>query len=299
MRSFRLPSMRMRIRGSLHRRHSSFFGSVGVKPAQLLVITPQRCPRDRPFQPGHQARAQHRRPQGELGADHGQPDPAEHVEVGVGQPQGLEPAALPVQDTLHAEALHEAAQLPLRGGALLQVHEVGGDAALGEEADDHVGPAAGGGSRFLLFHRKRLWNEAQHTWMGWERKRGKLHELNQLLRGSTTTTFLAVGGHSPESIPSVRYVITLDADTRLPRGAAHRLIGTMAHPLNRPRFDRLAGREDEAWREVEMLAEIGVIFLLFVIGVEFSFKHLVSIRGNRNAAYTSQFPQKLWGKGRL
>ena len=87
--------------------------------------------------------------------------------------------------------------------------------------------------------------------MGWERKRGKLHELNQLLRGSTGTTFVSVGGQPPEAVPSVRYVITLDADTRLPRGAAHRLIGTMAHPLNRPRFDPLAGRVVEGYGVVQ------------------------------------------------
>ena len=72
--------------------------------------------------------------------------------------------------------------------------------------------------------------------MGWERKRGKLHELNRLLRGATDTTFCAVGGCQPSVPPNVRYVITLDADTRLPRDAALRLIGKMAHPLNRPRF---------------------------------------------------------------
>ena len=113
------------------------------------------------------------------------------------------------------------------------------------------GPAAGGGSRFVLFHRRRVWNESERVWMGWERKRGKLHELNQLLRGSTSTTFMAVGGHPPEAVPSVRFVITLDADTRLPRGAAHRLIGTMAHPLNRPRFDRPAGRVVEGYGVVQ------------------------------------------------
>ena len=113
------------------------------------------------------------------------------------------------------------------------------------------GPASGGGSRFVLFHRRRVWNESQNIWMGWERKRGKLHELNQLLRGSTSTTFMTVGGHPPEAIPSVRFVITLDADTRLPRGAAHRLIGTMAHPLNRPRFDSLAGRIVEGYGVVQ------------------------------------------------
>ena len=100
--------------------------------------------------------------------------------------------------------------------------------------NQRYGPASGGGSRFALFHRRRVGNESEHTWMGWERKRGKLYELNQS-RGSTGTTFLSVGGYLPESFPSVRYVITLDADTRLPRGAARRLIGTMAHPLNRPR----------------------------------------------------------------
>jgi cyclic beta-1,2-glucan synthetase len=67
--------------------------------------------------------------------------------------------------------------------------------------------------------------------MGWERKRGKLHELNQLLRGSSNTTFIPIAGRMPEASPGIRYVITLDADTRLPRGAAGRLVGTMAHPL--------------------------------------------------------------------
>ena len=78
--------------------------------------------------------------------------------------------------------------------------------------------------------------------MGWERKRGKLHELNALLRGSPDTSILVTG--RPSSMPpsGVRYVITLDSDTRLPRGAAARLVGTMAHPLNRPLFDSRAGR---------------------------------------------------------
>ena len=73
--------------------------------------------------------------------------------------------------------------------------------------------------------------------MGWERKRGKLHELNRLLRGATDTTFVAIGGQAAVVPAGVRYVITLDADTRLPRGAAKRLVGKMAHPLNGPRFD--------------------------------------------------------------
>ncbi len=113
--------------------------------------------------------------------------------------------------------------------------------------NQRYGPAPGGGERFFLFHRKRVWNESEGKWMGWERKRGKLHELNQLLRGSESTTFMAVGGRPLASLTGVRYVITLDADTRLPRGAASRLVGTMAHPLNRPRFSARDGRVLEGY----------------------------------------------------
>ena len=113
------------------------------------------------------------------------------------------------------------------------------------------GPAPGGGERFFLFHRKRVWNECQKGWMGWERKRGKLHELNLLLRGSSDTTFISTGGRAPEAIPDIRYVITLDADTRLPRGAAARLVGTMAHPLNRPIFSEREGRVVDGYSVVQ------------------------------------------------
>ena len=103
------------------------------------------------------------------------------------------------------------------------------------------GPAPGG-ARFLLLHRKRVWNAGEARWMGWERKRGKLHELNRLLRGAADTSFLPIGGTPPTVPADVCYVITLDADTRLPRDTVHRLIGKMAHPLNRPYFDPAAGR---------------------------------------------------------
>ncbi|MEE3662857.1 glucoamylase family protein [Brenneria sp. g21c3] len=95
----------------------------------------------------------------------------------------------------------------------------------------------GAGDRFLLLHRKRLFNRSENLWMGWERKRGKLHELNRLLRGADDTSFIPVGGLAVHVPPDVRYVITLDADTRLPRDTALKLIGKMAHPLNRPRWD--------------------------------------------------------------
>src|SRR5204862_4993345 len=92
-------------------------------------------------------------------------------------------------------------------------------------------PNPSGADRFFLLHRRRGWNEAQGRWIGWERKRGKLHELNHLLRGSSETSFLEV---SERSLPSgVRYVVTLDSDTRLPRDTISRLVGKMAHPLNR------------------------------------------------------------------
>jgi len=96
--------------------------------------------------------------------------------------------------------------------------------------------------RFYLLHRRRIWSDGQRIWMGLERKRGKLHELNQLLRGATDTTFVAANGLQIALPPAIRFVITLDADTRLPRDSARRLVGKIAHPLNRPRFDTRTGR---------------------------------------------------------
>jgi cyclic beta-1,2-glucan synthetase len=104
----------------------------------------------------------------------------------------------------------------------------------------------GHGDRFFLFHRARQWNAREGTWMGWERKRGKLEELNRLLRGATDTSFdVQVGDLA--ILPSVRYCITLDSDTRLPRDAAKKLIGIIAHPLNRPHFDPRSGRVTDGY----------------------------------------------------
>jgi cyclic beta-1,2-glucan synthetase len=127
------------------------------------------------------------------------------------------------------------------------------DAALLQIATDGIarlnrahGPAAEG-QRFYLFHRRRLWSESEQQWMGWERKRGKLHELNRLLRGAADTTFVDLHGQSPRTVSGVRYVITLDADTRLPRETVRRLIGKLAHPLNQPQFDPATGRVVEGY----------------------------------------------------
>jgi cyclic beta-1,2-glucan synthetase len=101
---------------------------------------------------------------------------------------------------------------------------------------------APGGERFLLLHRRRVWNAGENRWIGWERKRGKLHELNRLLRGETDTTFMSLNERPPRVPKDIRYVVTIDADTRLPRDTIRRLIGKMAHPLNRPRFDPVSAR---------------------------------------------------------
>ncbi|HTB30872.1 MAG TPA: cyclic beta 1-2 glucan synthetase, partial [Bacteroidia bacterium] len=89
---------------------------------------------------------------------------------------------------------------------------------------------------FYLFHRPRLWNPKENAWMGYERKRGKLFDLNLLLRGGSDKKFsLIVGDQS--IFPQIKYVITLDSDTQLPLGTAWKLVGTMAHPLNHPWYD--------------------------------------------------------------
>jgi cyclic beta-1,2-glucan synthetase len=87
-----------------------------------------------------------------------------------------------------------------------------------------------GRAPFFLLHRRRIYNENEGLWMGWERKRGKLLDLNRALRVSLDAFPVRVGDFS--IFPKVRYVITLDSDTQLPRDSAARLVGTIAHPLN-------------------------------------------------------------------
>ncbi len=98
-------------------------------------------------------------------------------------------------------------------------------------------PADGGaaGDNFYLFHRARRWNPREGAWMGYERKRGKLAALNALLRGRAADRFALVVGDTAV-LARVKYVITLDADTQLPRDSARQFAAAMAHPLNRPRF---------------------------------------------------------------
>ncbi len=88
---------------------------------------------------------------------------------------------------------------------------------------------------FFLLHRHRVYNPREKGWMGWERKRGKLLDLNQLLREQYDSFPVKVGDLS--ILPKVRFVITLDSDTELPRGSAHRMVGALAHPLNQAIID--------------------------------------------------------------
>ena len=93
-----------------------------------------------------------------------------------------------------------------------------------------------GDFRFFIFHRRRIFNSSEQKWMGWERKRGKLTEFNRLLLGHNQTSHLSLDGKNVSAPSKVKYVITLDSDTKLPKGAVANLVGTLAHPLNHPEF---------------------------------------------------------------
>ncbi|CAN5167090.1 hypothetical protein BH11PSE11_BH11PSE11_18230 [soil metagenome] len=96
------------------------------------------------------------------------------------------------------------------------------------------------GSAFFLLHRPRRWNPQQRTWMGHERKRGKLADLNALILTGSSQAFSCMVGPI-DALAGVKYVITLDTDTQLPRDSARQFIASMAHPLNHPRHDDKTG----------------------------------------------------------
>ncbi len=99
---------------------------------------------------------------------------------------------------------------------------------------------------FFLFHRPRKWNNKEKLWMGYERKRGKLENLNALLLYNETDAFSSIVGDK-DTYTGVRYVITLDTDTQLPRDAAIKMIGTMAHPLNHPKYSKKKKRVTDGY----------------------------------------------------
>ncbi len=110
---------------------------------------------------------------------------------------------------------------------------------------------------FYLFHRPRRWNEREGVWMGYERKRGKLAEFNAVLRGAPPDRFSVVLG-DPGLLGGIKYVISLDTDTQLPRDSARLLVGTMAHPLNHPKFDSRSGRVSEGYSILQPRVAISI-----------------------------------------
>jgi hypothetical protein len=111
---------------------------------------------------------------------------------------------------------------------------------------------------FYLFHRPRIWNGREGVWMGWERKRGKLEELNAYLlgRGFREARTLIIG--NTEQLSGVRYVITLDSDTHLPLDTAHKLVGALAHPLNRAFYDEKKKRITEGYTILQPRMAVGM-----------------------------------------
>jgi cyclic beta-1,2-glucan synthetase len=165
----------------------------------------------------------------------------------------------------------------------------------------------GRGDRFFLFHRPRQWNPREGSWMGWERKRGKIEEFNRLLRGATDTSYTVQLG-ALEILPSVRYCITLDSDTRLPRDVARKLIGIIAHPLNRPHYDQAVGRVTEGYGilqprvSVTMASAAGSLFARIYAGhtgvdpyttaVSDTYQDLFSRGSSRARASTTSTPSR-------
>lgn len=144
----------------------------------------------------------------------------------------------PTQTLPGDEALLRQAQTIIRG--LNQKYCVEG-----EQFKDNGDPAdpedLGQAGPFLLLHRPRLFNSQQNAWMGQERKRGKLSDLNLFLRGGARDKFMLVEGEL-RGLRTIKYVITLDTDTQLPRDAARHFVATMMHPLNRPVLDAAGSR---------------------------------------------------------
>ena len=106
-------------------------------------------------------------------------------------------------------------------------------------------------SNFFILFRRRRFNPAQNKWMAWERKRGKIEQFNQLLLDFSKTSDFIIEEESKillaKQLAGIKYVITLDNDSQLPRGSVQRMIGTAAHPLNQPVFDEKTNRVVEGY----------------------------------------------------
>ncbi len=104
--------------------------------------------------------------------------------------------------------------------------------------------------RFFWFNRERIWSESEQRWIGWERKRGKLEQLNRFLVGEADNEELLRAGDRDE-LRAVRFVITLDADTQLPMHTARRMVETLAHPLNRPYLSKDEHRVERGYGVIQ------------------------------------------------
>jgi len=137
---------------------------------------------------------------------------------------------------------------------------IAGDAELAEALDARIAAlnkrhGKKGVGPFHLLLRPRRFNPAQGCWMAWERKRGKLEQFNRLLiEGDDGGFSLHIGNR--EALNGTRFIVTVDADTMLPPGSVARLVGTLAHPLNRPRFDASTGRISSGYSIIQPRTEI-------------------------------------------
>ena len=113
-----------------------------------------------------------------------------------------------------------------------------------------------GKGSFFLFHRQRSYNKPEGIWMGWERKRGKLLDFNNLLLGASDNFPVKAGNLS--ILPTVKYVITLDLDTQLPRDAARKLVGAIAHPLNKAVVDAATNTVVEGYGILQPRVDISI-----------------------------------------
>ncbi|WP_426116889.1 GH36-type glycosyl hydrolase domain-containing protein [Massilia sp. PWRC2] len=145
---------------------------------------------------------------------------------------------------------NDADLLALAGAAIEQLNGKyrlePADSPLGVPMLDGVADPGQPITPFLLLHRPRRWNAAERAWMGQERKRGKLGDFNSFLRGGARERFSLVVGDTC-GLETVRYVITLDTDTQLPRDAARQFVATMAHPLNQPLLNSAGTRVVEGY----------------------------------------------------
>jgi len=108
---------------------------------------------------------------------------------------------------------------------------------------------------FYIFHRERIWNPGENCWMGWERKRGKLVEFNSLLSGKERGAFTIRYGDLG-FLPAIRYVVTLDADTSMPRDCVRQLAGILAHPLNQAKFDLETGALTDGYTVIQPRVQV-------------------------------------------